>query len=174
MQTKLLDSAGGRRTYAVVLEAGDEVMSCLGDFAHRERISAAQITAIGALSDVVLSWFDIDEKRYIEIPVNEQVEAIGRSILVLAEQAQTIGDITGAVNDMAEQTNLLALNATIEAARAGEAGRGFAVVAAEVKTLAVQTAKATERIACQIEAVQSSTQEAVDAIRRNAAVNNPR
>jgi methyl-accepting chemotaxis protein len=80
---------------------------------------------------------------------------------------QEIGDVASLISDIAEQTNLLALNATIEAARAGEAGRGFAVVAAEVKTLAVQTAKATERIACQIEAVQSSTQEAVDAIRRN-------
>lgn len=74
MQSKLLDSAGGRRTYAVVLETGDEVMACLGAFARRERISAAQITAIGALSDVVLSWFDIDAKRYVDIPVNEQVE----------------------------------------------------------------------------------------------------
>lgn len=74
MQTKLLDSAGGRRTYAVVLETGDEVMSCLAGFAGNERISAAQITAIGALSDVVLTYFDIAEKGYIEIPVNEQVE----------------------------------------------------------------------------------------------------
>jgi methyl-accepting chemotaxis protein len=62
---------------------------------------------------------------------------------------------------------LLALNATIEAARAGEAGRGFAVVASEVKSLAVQTAQATERIAGQIDAVQKSTGSAVEAIRRN-------
>ena len=74
MQTKLLDSAGGRRTYAVVLETGDEVMSCLAGFAGRERITAAQITAIGALSDVMLTYFDIEQKRYLEIPVNEQVE----------------------------------------------------------------------------------------------------
>ncbi len=84
----------------------------------------------------------------------------------LAQAAQKIGDVIKLIQDVAGQTNLLALNATIEAARAGEAGRGFAVVASEVKSLAVQTGKATEEIAGQIAAVQSSTGAAVDAIRR--------
>jgi methyl-accepting chemotaxis protein len=84
----------------------------------------------------------------------------------LAQAAQKIGDVVKLIQNVAGQTNLLALNATIEAARAGDAGRGFAVVASEVKSLAVQTGKATEEIAGQIAAVQSSTGSAVEAIRR--------
>ncbi len=86
----------------------------------------------------------------------------------LAKAAQKIGDVVKLIQDVAGQTNLLALNATIEAARAGEAGRGFAVVASEVKSLAVQTGKATEEIAGQIAAVQASTRTAVEAIARIA------
>jgi methyl-accepting chemotaxis protein-like sensor len=72
--------------------------------------------------------------------------ATNDDIAALARVAQRIGDVVKLIQDIAEQTNLLALNATIEAARAGEAGRGFAVVASEVKSLAVQTAKATGEI----------------------------
>jgi methyl-accepting chemotaxis protein len=84
----------------------------------------------------------------------------------LAEAAQKIGEVVKLINDIASQTNLLALNATIEAARAGEAGKGFAVVASEVKSLANQTAKATEDISAQIASIQSVTKDAVDAIKR--------
>jgi methyl-accepting chemotaxis protein len=84
----------------------------------------------------------------------------------LAEAATRIGEVVKMINDIAGQTNLLALNATIEAARAGEAGKGFAVVASEVKSLANQTAKATEDISAQINAIQNVTKDAVDAIKR--------
>jgi PAS domain S-box-containing protein len=84
----------------------------------------------------------------------------------LALATQKIGDVVKLIQDVTGQINLLALNATIEAARAGEAGRGFAVVASEVKSLAVQTGKATEEIAAHIAAVQNSTGAAVEAIRR--------
>ncbi|WP_245651115.1 methyl-accepting chemotaxis protein [Paramagnetospirillum marisnigri] len=83
----------------------------------------------------------------------------------LADAARRIGEVVTLINDIAAQTNLLALNATIEAARAGEAGKGFAVVAGEVKTLANQTAKATDEIAQQIAGIQTISREAADTIR---------
>jgi methyl-accepting chemotaxis protein len=95
-------------------------------------------------------------------------QAMNQEIGRLADAAQEIGEVVNLIQKIAAQTNLLALNATIEAARAGEAGRGFAVVAAEVKSLAVQTAEATEKIVAQITAVQMSAGVAVEAIRRNA------
>ena len=82
----------------------------------------------------------------------------------LGDAATRIGEVIGLIQAIAGQTNLLALNATIEAARAGEAGRGFAVVASEVKSLAGQTAKATEEIAAQIGAIQSAAGDATQAI----------
>ncbi|TPQ39818.1 methyl-accepting chemotaxis protein [Bradyrhizobium guangdongense] len=82
----------------------------------------------------------------------------------LAKSAGRIGEVVGLINTIAAQTNLLALNATIEAARAGEAGRGFAVVASEVKSLASQTAKATEEISEQIADIQKVAGDAINAI----------
>jgi methyl-accepting chemotaxis protein len=84
----------------------------------------------------------------------------------LSEAAQKIGEVIRLINDIASQTNLLALNATIEAARAGEAGKGFAVVASEVKSLANQTARATEDISAQVTAMRNATSAASEAIAR--------
>ncbi|MCW2245504.1 methyl-accepting chemotaxis protein [Azospirillum fermentarium] len=93
----------------------------------------------------------------------DTARATNASIQTLADEAKAIGDVVQLINNIASQTNLLALNATIEAARAGEAGKGFAVVASEVKSLANQTAKATEDISQRIAAIQQATGGAVDA-----------
>jgi methyl-accepting chemotaxis protein len=90
----------------------------------------------------------------------------------LGESSTEIGQVIKVITSIAQQTNLLALNATIEAARAGEAGKGFAVVANEVKELAKETAKATEDISRKIEAIQTDTKAAVDAIASISAVIN--
>lgn len=74
MQHKLLHQANGQRTYALILDAGDEVMDCLRRFINDEGVRAAQLTAIGAFSDAVLMYFDWDKKDYLRIPVTEQVE----------------------------------------------------------------------------------------------------
>jgi methyl-accepting chemotaxis protein len=95
----------------------------------------------------------------------DQARETDGTVQGLAKTASRIGEVVGLINTIASQTNLLALNATIEAARAGEAGRGFAVVASEVKSLASQTAKATEDISEQIADIQKVANEAIDAIK---------
>jgi methyl-accepting chemotaxis protein len=105
-----------------------------------------------------------DSNRIAEAAVVQAQETDGR-IGKLSRAAQEIGDVVKLITAIAEQTNLLALNATIEAARAGDAGRGFAVVASEVKSLASQTARATDEISTHIAGMQGATQESVAAIK---------
>ena len=105
-----------------------------------------------------------ESSKIAEAAVLQAEQTDGR-IGKLSRAAQEIGDVVKLITAIAEQTNLLALNATIEAARAGDAGRGFAVVAAEVKSLASQTAKATDEISSHILGMQGATQESVAAIK---------
>jgi methyl-accepting chemotaxis protein len=98
-----------------------------------------------------------------------QAQKTDNRISELSQAASRIGDVVDLIQTIAGQTNLLALNATIEAARAGSAGKGFAVVAAEVKSLAEQTAKATDEISQQITDIQSATRDSVAAIKEIGA-----
>jgi methyl-accepting chemotaxis protein len=130
--------------------------------ANVQTVAAATEQLSGSITEISRQ---VGESTRIAAQAVEQVAKSEVTVTELASAANRIGEVVGLINTIAAQTNLLALNATIEAARAGEAGKGFAVVASEVKSLATQTARATEGITAQVTAIQGSTQEAVDTIK---------
>jgi methyl-accepting chemotaxis protein len=129
--------------------------------ANVEAVSSAADALAGSIGEIA---HQVDESNRITGGAVNQADTTSKRVGELTETASRIGAVLKLIHDIAGQTNLLALNATIEAARAGEAGKGFAVVASEVKNLATQTARATEEIAAQINAIQTQTTEAATAI----------
>jgi methyl-accepting chemotaxis protein len=138
--------------------------------AASEQSSASVQSAAAACEQMVSSVTEIGRRvvqsQEIASAAVGQADRTNVQIAELSQSAGRIGEVVRMISEVAEQTNLLALNATIEAARAGEAGRGFAVVASEVKSLASQTAKATDEIRAQIASMQDVTTSAVSAIRK--------
>jgi methyl-accepting chemotaxis protein len=149
--------------------AADEVSAEARTAEQRVGIASGNVTAAaGSVEELAASIGEIAEQatRSTEVAARAVKDArrTVHSMSELGSAATRIGEVVGLIQAIAGQTNLLALNATIEAARAGEAGKGFAVVASEVKSLAGQTAKATEEIAGQVGAIQTAVADAAQAI----------
>jgi methyl-accepting chemotaxis protein len=155
-----------RRLSAAAADSGQEAATV----AQAAEGASGEVQSVAAAAEqMAASVAEISRRVAEAADVATRAVAEARStdatVQGLADGAARIGDVVRLIGDIAAQTNLLALNATIEAARAGDAGKGFAVVASEVKTLATQTAKATEDIAAQIAEMRSRTGQAVEAIR---------
>jgi len=148
--------------------AGDAEQQASSAMSATENASMSVETVASAAEELSASINEIAHQvvrtKSVVESARQRAEATNAVVTELSGAARAIGDVVKLISDIANQTNLLALNATIEAARAGEAGRGFAVVASEVKSLAGQTARATEDIGKQIAAIQGSTLDAVQAI----------
>jgi methyl-accepting chemotaxis protein len=157
--------AGNARTAAT---QADEVVASAGAVAASvDTVAAGSAQMESAIREIAHNATEAARVAHQAVGV---AEATTQTVGKLGDSSEEIATVIKLINGIAEQTNLLALNATIEAARAGEAGKGFAVVASEVKELAQETARATEDISRRVEAIQTDTAGAVDAISRISTV----
>jgi len=168
---KVMTSSGEfERVARQLTETARTTAGLSGQSAGASETASEHVRSAASASDELTSSIAeitrrVQESNGIAAEAVKQAAATDQRINQLSEAGARIGDVVKLITSIAEQTNLLALNATIEAARAGDAGRGFAVVAQEVKSLAGQTAKATEEISSQIGNMQSATEESVGAIK---------
>jgi len=162
---------------AIELQATAQSMSAVAEETERQSTAVAAAseqastnvqTVASAAEELSSSIAEISRQVAVSSDITaravEDTQRTNEQIRGLAEAAQSIGDVVKLISDIASQTDLLALNATIEAARAGDAGKGFAVVASEVKSLANQTAKATEEVRGKIAEMQVATSRSVEAV----------
>jgi methyl-accepting chemotaxis protein len=163
-------ASGAMKQASEALEADSHVLTEQTQVAEKATASASREVSSVAVATEQLSKSVDDVSRQavrsteVANRAVQQLEHATSMMTELAREAERIGDVVELIRSIAGQTNLLALNATIEAARAGEAGRGFAVVASEVKSLASQTAKATEEIVDKITSIQSASSDVSNAI----------
>jgi len=154
---------------ATLTDIAKDATDLAGSAAEASSKAAQNVGTVASSTEELTASFAevagrLDSNRELVLEGLDSTRSANDMVMGLSEAAQKIGDIVSLIQDIADKTNLLALNATIEAARAGEMGKGFAVVASEVKTLANQTARATEDITAQISEIQGSTDNSVQAI----------
>ena len=176
-EAKVGQLVGALSSAAVEMEATAQSMSATAEQTNEQSMAVASaaeqaatnVQTVAAAAEELASSISeigrqVTQSSSIAGQAVEKARHTDATVRSLAESAQKVGEVVTLIRDIAGRTNLLALNATIEAARAGETGKGFAVVASEVKSLATQTAKATDEIAGQIGQIQAAVGEAVAAI----------